>query len=419
VRIRAAEARENDGFMIDLDYQTEKLAACCVGDVQTWFSYSGALLAVRAASSGMLARLEAELSPFIVATELKSNLPLVTLTAVQEPGDAELVQLLFQVGREITVDASLYADLSSQGRRLDFRNCYVVLVEKTGTLHLFEPAEQRVTLFNADENRLQRDLGRLLKSLCSLHSERLGHLMIHASGVVLGGHECVLFLGDSRNGKTTMLVEVMSHFNADMLSCDTVELRLEDGHIVARGWPSNFSITLGTMQDYPSLYPFFPEDKRHFSYNQAWAVFDKHVLDAHEVAASLGASIRPEHTVDAIICLHFAHEAPTGLTLLEDRSAIGDWLQRLYLGSRDKAYPNWHGFWSVSEEAISRHIESFVGHLAGGGIPVYLLHWAPGPEQLLRRIPLLGAQSHKTNLLRCGKYRYVRGRAAEAKGRKS
>jgi len=379
------------------------------GDVQAWFSYSGDLFAVRANSSSVIERLAAELSPFIVTTNPRSDLPLVTLTAIQESGNENLIRLLSQKGSEITVDASLYTDLSSRGRRLDFRDDYAILVEKTRTLHVFEPKERRITLFNPAESRLQCDLGRLLKSLISLHSEQRGHIMIHASGVVLADHIGVLFLGDSRNGKTTILLEVLSRFDADMLTCDTSILRVEDDHVVARGWPSNFSVFLGTMLDYPGLYPLFPEDKRHLTYNQAWDVFDKHVLESHKVAASLSTRIQSEQTVGAFVCLNFAPEAPTGLSLLEDRSTIGDWLQRVYLGSQDKAYPNWHGFWTIDDETISYNIENFVDHLANHGTPVYLLNWAPGPEQLLRKIPLLDSRSYKTNLLRGSKSRNTPG----------
>jgi hypothetical protein len=320
--------------------------------------------------------------------------------ALRRGAGAAAIARLEGEGSVVTVDASLYKETSSRGFRFKGRRGYAIFVEKTRSVCLFRPDAGAIHVLNEDEDALARDTVRLVKSLVSLDAERRGHIILHASGAVLGGRQGVLFLGDSRNGKTTILLEVLDRFDAAMLSCDTSVLRLEEGRLVARGWPSNFSASIGTVFDYEGLSPLVPKDKRGLSYREAWDIFDKHVLDTMDVITCLGCSVVPEHPVHVLVCLRFDPSARTAIAPIGDCAAIQEWLTRVYLGSRDPLYPNWHGFWSVDDRGIDESIATFAERIANSGIRVYQMDWAPGPEALLRRVDELDRHSRKTAAMR-------------------
>lgn len=355
-------------------------------DWQLRIGYLDALVGVRG-SCERVRRAVTDLEPFLARRDGEEG---VTIEAVQVETPERLRAALVEAGREVVIDASLYVDLQSLGRRVDCPSGYAIHIDKTRSTCVFQPGRRRIQVLNGDEAALARDTVRILKSLVSLHAEARGAIMVHSSGVVLRDGRTVLFPGDSRNGKTTVLLEALTRFDGDMLSCDTCMLRVAAGRLAARGWPSNFSVSIGTMYDYDVLTPMLPEDRRGLDYGEAWAIFDKHVLDAKQVVRALDVAIVPEREVAAVVCLSFAPEAPIGLRPLTDRKRLWSWLQKVYLGSRDPLYPNWHRYWEVDEQAIDRSIEGIVDHLCDSPhVALYELNWAPSLDRLLRNVPLL------------------------------
>lgn len=370
----------------DLVASLSALASEREHDWELRIGYLDALVGVRG-SCERVRRAVTDLDPFLAPRDGEES---VTIEAVQVETPEHLRAALLEAGRDVVIDASLYLDLQSHGRRVDCPSGYAIHIDKTGSTCLFMPDRRRIQVLNGDEAALARDTVRILKSLASLHAESRGAVMVHSSGVVLRDGRTVLFPGDSRNGKTTVLLEALTRFDGDMLSCDTCMLQAVSGRLVARGWPSNFSVSIGTMYDYDVLTPMLPEDKRGLDYGEAWAIFDKHVLDARDVVRALDVAIVPEHEVAAVVCLSFAPEAPIGLRPLTDRERLRAWLQKVYLGSRDPLYPNWHGYWEVDEQAIDRSIDGIVDHLCNSPhVALYELNWAPSLDRLLRSAPLL------------------------------
>jgi len=352
---------------------------------ETVLSYFNDVISARTNSKKVYERIAHELSPFIYSATAVSE-ALTTVFGVKKSLPLEVFETFINSGKPVTIDTSLYKELQTGGKRIDSNNDFAILIDKTRSIVLFDRENNRVVVHNQQSDVLAIDVIRIIKSLIAINCERKGCIMLHASGIVFRETEGVLFLGDSRNGKTTILMEALSKFAADMLSCDTSILKLENDKLVARGWPSNFSVSIGTMYDYQSLHKFLPKEKRNLSYVEAWDIYDKHVLDTKEVIRSIGTKIQPECKIETMIALNFAPEVTTGITEVVERDTVARWLTKTYLGSRDPLYPNWHSFWAVDDEQINDNIAYFVDHILNNGLKFYQMNWAPGPEALLRRV---------------------------------
>ncbi len=332
----------------------------------------------------IVAETTAAVAPFVCRAETAGAAD-ATLCAIPEPPPAELRARVEAEGERIVVDASLYPS-ASEGRRLDLGSQRLVLIEKTGSLCALAPGERLAGIFNGDPDRLAGDALRLLKSLVTLHCEARGMLVLHASGVVLDGR-CFLFAGDSRNGKTTTLLGALDRFDVDMLSCDTSVVWAGPEGLSVRGWPSNFSVSIGTMLDFESLLDHLEPQMRRLGYAEAWDIHPKHVLETSAVAAGAGWRIEPQARLDGVVALSFAPGGEVGLEPLGG-AALGEFLAGVTLGSRDALYPDWHGFWPRALPATEPPLDLGAA-VAAGQVEAWSMRWAPAPETLLRRIPAL------------------------------
>lgn len=265
-------------------------------------------------SESVITVLKRDVNPFIkiLDTDLKNNSDFLTsIYVLQSDCNDELLKKINNEGYEVVVDTSLYVELQSKGKRLDVEDGYLIVIEKTKSLFVFSNSKKEAYILNSDQGLLSRDLGRFLKGIISIKCEQQGYIMLHASGIVLENGDTVLFLADSRNGKTSILLEALTKFNAKMLSCDTSILKIEGQQIIARGWPSNFSVSIGTMHDYPVLFDFIPQDKRNITYNHAWDIFDKYVLKTAQVIDGLKSEIITQNPIKALVCLNFSPDSIT------------------------------------------------------------------------------------------------------------
>ncbi|MDR2045565.1 MAG: hypothetical protein LBP77_00995 [Rickettsiales bacterium] len=329
------------------------------------------------------------LLPFIMIKRtneiLKNNLMSIFLIS-KEINSGNIMAEIENEGENIIIDTSLYKDLSSNGKKIRYEDGYLIYISKTKSIFDFNFKAKRISLYNSEKNLLVRDAVRIIKSIISIDCEIKGQIILHASGVVLNQDEAILFLGDSRNGKTSILLETLTKFDADMLSCDTSVLRIEKNQLIAQGWPSNFSISFGTMHDYADLYQFIPQDKRKITYNDAWHIYDKHVLNTNQVISALKTNILPIGKVSTLICLNFTLTSKVQLIEIVDYDDVENWIKKIYLGSRDPLYPNWHKFHEISDAQISANIQNVSRFIVNNGIKVYQMDWAPGPEQLLKQL---------------------------------
>ncbi|HLL46751.1 MAG TPA: hypothetical protein VK399_08570 [Longimicrobiaceae bacterium] len=301
-------------------------------------------------------------------------------------------------GEVVAVDTSLYAHLASMGRRWGSPRSdrWVVRVDTTGTYVLFDRSAARIEVVQPQPELQARDAVRLIKGLLTSGLESCGAIQVHASGVTTrdGG---VLLLGEMWQGKTTLLLELLSEFHTRQLSCDTVVLHEEeeDGGISAHGWPSPFSVSHGTLADHPVLHDAIPLERRTLAYDTLWREGKKSVLHSSEVVARFGTALDPStRHLAACIIARFAPAEETRLRRVETVDELLRFLPSVYLGSRDPIYHNWHGYFTCDDAAIDRNMER-VGTALFAQTPVYEVIWGPSAVSLLKRVPQL-ERAHKT-----------------------
>jgi HAMP domain-containing protein len=310
----------------------------------------------------------------------------VQVCAVPEAAPADLLDWVETAGERIDIDVSLYPT-ATDGWSMWVGGTRLVLTRKTRTLFALAPGSRLAGVFNADPISLEIDTMRLLKSLIALHCEARGMRLLHASGIEFGGCS-VLFAGDSRNGKTTMLLEAMAGFEAGMLSCDTSIVYETANGLRVRGWPSNFSVSVGTMLDFSDLLSHLTPPMRKLSYREAWDIHPKHVLLAADVAAGANWRIQPGGRLAAIVALSLSPEGGIGLTPLSG-AELDEFLTGVTLGSADPLYPDWHGFWEEAPPPNARPLPQLGGWVRRGELEAYAMRWAPPAQTLLRRVPVL------------------------------
>ncbi|WP_416959406.1 hypothetical protein [Streptomyces sp. Agncl-13] len=341
-------------------------------------------------AAGLVDRLASALDPFLPRVTREADADVRVEALATDVGDEVRAEL--GAGTELVIDASLYPT-NTRGRRIDLADGrHAVLIDKTATVCLVSPRERLVRVYQPDEGLLRLDSDRLIKGLATSLAEADEELVVHASAVVTPSGQAVLFPGDSRNGKTTILLHTLARFDVAMLSCDTSFLRWDGDQLWATGWPSNFSLSTGTLHDFDFLHALMTPQQRELTYTQAWGIYPKEVLDTREVIARAGASVVTRAPVSSVVFLNFAPEEPTGIRPLSDPKKVRSWIEQVCLGSRDPLYPNWHGYQQVSEEQVERSVERF-SQLIADRLPVHQLDWAPGPDQLLRHVEQLDAAS--------------------------
>ena len=340
--------------------------------------------------AAVLEPLRDELEPFIAVRDNAPQAePLLALALRAEPAAATWREVAD--GERVVVDTSTYVHLASQGLRFPVEGGYVLRIDLTATYVFFDGSARRAVLYQPELDLLARDAARLIKSILIVLIEAHGGIQLHASGVTLDDGRAVLLLGDTRQGKTTLLLELLSGFRVQQLSCDAVVL-LPDGErsVTVHGWPSPFSVSHGTLSDHPELAAFFPEDRRGVRYDTLWREGRKSILTSAQVVTTFGRRIEPiAKRIAHVVVVRFRPEEPTGLRPLTSPAEFAGALRSLSLGTRDPIYYNWHGYVVADEAAIERNINLLTTRLLAT-VPVTVMTWAPSAASLFKRIPELG-----------------------------
>jgi len=345
------------------------------------------------------AQVRAELEPFLVMADEPGRAATLRVELVADRVPASWSDVA--QGESVAVDTSRYRHLASAGLRFPVDGGYVVHIQATGTHVFFAGSARRVVVHQPDPRLLALDGIRTIKSLVTVLAESAGGVQLHSSAVTLDDGRGVLVLGDMWQGKTTLLLELLSAFRVRQLSCDTVVVFPNaGGGLGAHGWPSPFSVSHGSLSDHPELAGHFPQERRDVPYDTLWREGMKAVLTSGEVVRAFGTGIAPSAAALAhCIVTRFRSDGPVGLTRLTEPAAVVEELRTVYLGSRDPIYHDWHGYVPVDDELIRGNLER-IGELLVRICPVTVLTWAPSATSLLKRIPELGsAHKHLGTLL--------------------
>jgi hypothetical protein len=354
----------------------------------------GPLSMTAAMEQAMLATVREELEPFFTFGDPTPGALVIGSFEVHLEPAPRFDTINEAPGVAIQVDTSLYKHLASSGRRWKDGDEIVIRIDATGSLFRFDLQSSQVDLWQSDERLASLDAVRTIKSVFTAALERENCVQLHSSGVVdsEGG---TLILGDMWQGKTTLLLEMLSGFDVRQMSCDTVVAwRLPDGGIAARGWPSPFSMSLGTMSDHAQLKVEFPPEARKTPYPVRWSERRKCVLTSKALVELFDTSIQPETShVHTIILARFSPQEETRLEPLVSEEKLRAILGKVYLGGRDPIYHNWHGFISSSDAHIEEVIERFA-EAAFESVKLYEMVWAPSATSLIKRIDRF-ARLHK------------------------
>ena len=355
--------------------------------------YGGLSLALSCPSDEQ-SKVRAELEPFFSfhATPCGSTEAFATLRIHLEPKPDKVLPQGEPV--PITVDSSLYKHLASNGRRWGDESNYLCQIDVTDTWVAFDKHVGAVDLYQPDPKRCVTETVRLIKGLFTPALEFAGAIQIHASAV-LGRSGSVLISGDMWQGKTTLLLEMLSRFDVAQVSCDTVVLsRDAEGRTRLSGWPSPFSVSHGAIADFEQLHPYFPPARSGTPYVRLWSEGKKAVLSSLDVVARFGTVIAP-HSPGVNVCLfvRFAPDEPSGIERIRDAKDVATALDTVCLGSRDPIYHNWHQFMTCPGDRLAASISTWADQLIHTS-EVYRMTWAPSAVSLMNRVPKI-ARLHK------------------------
>lgn len=191
--------------------------------------------------------------------------------------------------------------------------------------------------------------------------------VLHASAVRLGDR-AVLITGEKGAGKTTTLIQLVMKFGGQVVSGDKVLLFVQDGKVMAKGWPDFPHIGGGTFSHFADL-----------SVELGLAVQDwitqenvkvKHLIDPHSLYEALGEPHAGALMVETIIFPNVA--AKTKLQLLNDRE-IADRLAPNFEHSVQYSVLDWHGLGGSRGISDNAEILSLLSKKAGiqcDGFPI-------------------------------------------------
>lgn len=81
-------------------------------------------------------------------------------------------------------------------------------------------------------------------------------ILVHATAVAKD-NRCIIFVGEKRAGKTTMLFEICKKFGFSPISVDKVHIKFENDELNVYGFPSELRVLAGTLSKFS---PYFDRD---------------------------------------------------------------------------------------------------------------------------------------------------------------
>ncbi|MBW4579571.1 MAG: hypothetical protein KME42_08375 [Tildeniella nuda ZEHNDER 1965/U140] len=355
-----------------------------------YLSYAGMYIDLEA-SEDVLEGIANQVEPFFqFRNDNVGSLVLNLKVQLTEPPE-HIAKTIKTKGKEVVVDTSLYAHLASKGSRWNIENGYIVCIDLTNTLFHFHAKTATVILYQQRQEHAILDAVRAIKSFFTASVEQSGGVQLHAAAV---RHEeqATIIMGDMWQGKTTLLLELLSEFEVDQLSCDTtVLLASQNGQLRAYGWPSPFSVSHGTMADHQPLAPWFPKERRGIPYETLWNEGKKAILTSQNVVSAFNRRLVPSaDRVSTCIFVHFAPDLPTQIQRIFEIVSLTECLRTVYLGSRDPIYHDWHGYLPTGNELIDQNIDAVACNLLDQ-CEFFEMWWAPSASSLMKRIPSLAA----------------------------
>jgi hypothetical protein len=306
-------------------------------------------------------------------------------------------EIKFDLNSQITIDASKgflslsgyvgFSDSNDRWVKLDPYDCTISFLNKSNT----------VKLYGENISQFRIPTLRLIEDVFSNHLQNNGCFLVHASAVSVE-NKIILFVGNKGAGKTTTLTRCLGHFNCEKIANDNVVLWMEEGQLMARGWPAFFKVQAGTIATTTELIGDFPLHAQEalFSSEEAlWNHYEKVPLYPQQAANRFGTTIKAEGKVSLLIFPQFTLDSPPQILDIEEDVFVNEFKQFLQ-GINNPNHPDWMLFNSVNKKEFEQAYIKFIHTVQSlDSVSKLKLLWAPSLEDMLRRVPELREQNKK------------------------
>lgn len=187
----------------------------------------------------------------------------------------------FGAGESIYIRKSASEFFTIPGRRVTADGTEYILCPKTATRIALDPASRSITVATESTASEQDEivLIELIRDVVLKNEENHGVVVLHATCAYKDGEAC-LIVGPKGAGKSTMLLELVSRFGYRFMSGDKTFLWVQDGRLLASGWPDYPHLGLGTLSKYPQFVERFKLAERIESAGESlWSTEHKIALD--------------------------------------------------------------------------------------------------------------------------------------------
>ncbi len=224
--------------------------------------------------------------------------------------------------------------------------------------------------------------------------EKAGHVFVHGSGVV-GQEGAVVFIGQKRSGKSTMMLKSIESFGARFLTSDNILLQRVDDRVIARGWVGFCNLDYGSVVEHGFLRAFLALSWRHrrIPPSDWWGRLGKMSVFTEELVGAAGAVVAQEAPLRQVVVPTFSDDAPRNAPIMA--KSLGELMSHNIQGSQ---HPNrdddWMGWRNLDHAALKTAlIRIFDG--ATGGIDGRELKWGPSLNTTLGGLGLFPPRVHE------------------------
>ena len=288
----------------------------------------------------------------------------------------------------ITIDASK-GFLNCTGKTTEQSGSRWVLMEPFGILVKIEPQDRTIFMWGRDEERFQIPVLRVIEDLILNEVQNSGAVVVHASATVTS-NRATLVIGNKKAGKTTSLCRLLNGFESKKMANDNLCLRILNGDLVARGWPSFFKVSVATLVSNPQLYGDFPSFAKDTldSDLDLWSVYEKVALFPAQVAMRFGTTICPEAPCSAFVFPEFNAAHPVRVSRI-GMDEVAQELPEFLQGCKNPNHPEWLHLNPVNGEAVLDSLIRIIAFIKEKDFPLYRINWGPSLDDLLMTIPEL------------------------------
>lgn len=160
----------------------------------------------------------------------------------------------FEQGEDIYLRKSASDFFTIPGKRVIANGIEYIKCTKTETLIAFDSINKKINISTQSTETEQDELVfiEFIRDLILKNEENHGVVVLHATSAYKDGNAS-LIIGPKGAGKSTTLLELVNKLNYKFMSGDKTFLWVEEGKLLAAGWPDYPHLGLGTLSKYPNF----------------------------------------------------------------------------------------------------------------------------------------------------------------------